>query len=373
MAGTARIGIIVRGGIIGLLLATCGCRSESRSASGLRTEPQAAVKTQEGKTGSPQMQPPASGVQVQQPQSDQSKPDESKPPVDLTLRFSPGAAATYKITVEQGKSVAWQGAASTRPAGFEDGRTDNRSEMTFGQQVVSVDPVGDAVVKITIQGLKYFNRVHNKAGLDFDSTRPADQENPLAKLIGQSYQIKLSRRGDVLGIVEVSQARSAVPPSSPAFAMVQRLLSEEAIKERHTVPALAALAGGQARPGQSWSSEKSFSFSWMGSKSFERIYTLREVSASDGGRLAVVEMKAIPAAGPSQGPQAMGAFAGIADNTSNYEGRFVFELENGRVREYSEQMGTEWVVPDPEAIQGKADPAAVKMAASWLRRVELVR
>ena len=188
------------------------------------------------------------GSRRQQPQSVQSKPDESQPPVDLTLRFSPGAAATYKVVVEQGKSVAWQGAASTRPAGFEDGRTDNRSEMTFGQEVVSVDPVGDAVVKITIQALKYFNRVHNKVGLDFDSTRPADQENPLAKLIGQSYQIKLSRRGDVPGIVEATRARSAVPASSPAFAMVQRLLSEDGIRERHTIPALAAL---QRRSGAS--------------------------------------------------------------------------------------------------------------------------
>jgi len=349
MAGTVRIGIIVRGCLIGLLLSAYGCRSESRPASEVQTEPKAAVvKTPEDKTDSQDVQPP----------------------VDLTLRFSPGAVATYRVIVEQGKSVVWQGALSTRPAGFEDGRTDNRIEMTFGQEVVSVDPVGDAVVKITIQALKYFNRVHNKVGLDFDSTRPADQENPLAKLIGQSYQIKLSRRGDVQAIVEATQARSAIPASSPAFAMVQRLLSEDGIKERHTIPPLAALREDQVRPGQSWGDTKSFSFSWMGSKSFERVYSLREVSEGDGGRLAVVEMKAIPAAGQ---PQAMGAFAGIADNTSNYDGRFVFELENGRVREYGEQMQTEWVVPDPQAIEGKADPAAVKMAASWLRRVEIVR
>ncbi len=372
MAGTVRVGIVVWGGLISLTLAAYGCRSESHSASGVRTEPQAAVvKTPEDKAPAQDARPPAAGVQVQQPQIAPSKPAESKAPVDMTLRFSPGAAAAYRVVVEQGKSVAWQGAASTRPAGFEDGRTDNRAEMTFRQDVVSVDPVGDAVVRITIQALKYVNRVHNKVGLDFDSTRPADQENPLAKLIGQSYQIKLSRRGDVLGIVEATQARAAVPASSPAFAMVQKLLSEDAIKERHTIPALASLNGGQVRPGQNWADTKSFSFSWMGSKSFERVYTLREISQGDAGSMAMVEMKAIPAAG--QGAQAMGAFAGIADNTSNYDGRFVFELDKGRVREYSEQMGTEWVVPDPEAIQGKTDPAAVKMAASWLRRVELVK
>jgi hypothetical protein len=374
MAGMVRVGIIVRGGLIGLMLAAYGCRSESGRASGVQTEPAAAVvETQEDKTGSQETQPSAAGAQAQQDQGAESKPDESKPPVDLTLRFSPGAAATYRAVVEQGKSVVWQGAASTRPAGFEDGRTDNRIEMTFGQEVQTVDAVGDAAVKITIQALKYLNRVHNKVSLDFDSTRPADQENPLARLVGQSYQIKLSRRGDVLAIVEATEARSAVPASSAAFAMAQRLLSEDGIRERHTIPALAALSEGQVRPGQSWADTKSFSFSWMGSKSFERLYSLREVSEGDGGRLAVVEMKAIPAAGQAQGPQAMGPFAGAFDNTSNYDGRFIFELENGRVREYSEQMRTEWLVPDPEAIRGKADPAAVKMAASWLRRIELVK
>ncbi len=368
MAGKARIRIIVRGGLIGLILAAYGCRNESRSASGVQVEPQATVvKTPEGKADAQGAQSP--GVEIQSRQS-QSKPDESQSAADLTLRFSPGEVATYKVVVEQGKSVSWQGAASTRPAGFEDGRSDNRTELTFLQEVQTVDPVGDAVVKITIQALKYFNRVHNKVGVDFDSTRPADQENPLAKLIGHSYRIRLSRRGDVPAIVEATEARSAVPADSPASAMVQKLLSEEGIKERHTVPALTALSEGRARPGQSWTNEKSFSFSWMGSKAFERVYTLREVS--DGERLAVVDMKAIPAAG-SQGPQAMGAFMGIADNTSNYEGRFVFELENRQVREYSEQMRTEWVVPDPEAIEGKTDPAAVKMAASWSRQVELVK
>ncbi len=165
MAGMARIGIIVRGGLIGLMLAAYGCRNESRSASGVQTGPQATVvKTPEDKTGSQNMQPPVAEVHTRQDQSIQSKPDESQPVVDLTLRFAPGAAATYKVAVEQGKSVAWQGAASTRPAGFEDGRTDSRIEMTFGQEVQTVDPVGDAVVKITIQALKYFNRVHNKVG-----------------------------------------------------------------------------------------------------------------------------------------------------------------------------------------------------------------
>ena len=346
MVRVVRIGII-----LGLLLAVCGCQSESRPSSPVRTEPQ----------------PPV----VKTPQAG---PDEVKPAVKLALRFVPGPAGTYRAVLEQGKSVSWHGPESTKPDGFEDGHTDNRTEITFGQEVLSVDPAGDAVAQITITALKYFNRVHNKVGLDFDSARQADQDNPLAKLIGRSYQIKLSRRGDVLGIVEVAQARSAISASSPAYQIVERMLSDDGIRERHTITALTALQKDPVSLGQSWSSEKSFSFSWMGSKSFERIYTLRDVSESDGVRLATIEMKAIPAARqPQQGLPAVGPFAGAFDNTSNYDGRCVFELANGRIRECTEQMRSEWVMMDPEAVQSGTVPRAVKMAANWSRRLELVK
>ncbi|MBN1509097.1 MAG: hypothetical protein JW955_19785 [Sedimentisphaerales bacterium] len=340
MARELRIDIIVCGGFAGLMLMVCGCGSGSGSGPRVQTEPQA---------------------------------DESKSAVDLTLRLTPKTTATYRTTLEQEKSVTWQGAESTRPAGFEDGRSDNRIEMTFEQEVESIDASGDAIVRITIRALKYSNRIHNRLTLDFDSENEASRANPLARLIGQSYRIKLSRRGDMLEVVDAAEARSAIPADSPAHSTAQRLLSDEGIKERHTLPPLAALTEDTVRPGQSWTSVKSFSFSMMGSKSFERVYTLREVSEGDDGRLAIVDMKAIPAAGQTPGPQAMGPFGASLDTTSNYSGRCVFELENGRVRECSEQMRTEWLMLSPEAAQGEADPAAVKMAANWLRRLELVK
>jgi hypothetical protein len=229
------------------------------------------------------------------------------------------------------------------------------------------------VVRITIQALKYSNHIANRLVVDFDSADPTSQSNPLARLIGQSYTIKLSRRGEVLEIVDAAQARSAIPADSPAYSTAQRLLSDDGIRDRHALAPLAALTQDQVHPGQSWSSVRSFSFSMMGSKSFERVYTLREVSGGDDGRLAVVDMKAIPAVGPAGGSQAASPFAASLDTTSDYDGQLVFELENGRVREYSEQMRTEWLMLSPEAAQGQADPSAVKMAANWLWRLELVR
>jgi hypothetical protein len=340
MARELGVNIIVWGGLAGLMLMGGGCASGDRPAPTVSTQPQA---------------------------------DESKSAVDLTLRLTPKATAIYRATVEQEKSVAWQGAESTKPAGFEDGRTDNRIEMTFEQEVQSVDATGDAVVRITIQALKYSNHIHNRLVADFDSAKPASQSNPLVKLIGQSYTIKLSRRGEVLEIVDAAQARSVIPADSPAYSVAQRLLSDDGIRDRHMLPPLAALTGEQVRPGQSWTSVKSFSFSMMGSKSFERVYTLRKVSRGDDGPVAVVEMEAIPAAGQTPGSQAATPLVASLDTTSDYDGRFVLELANGRVREYSEQMRTEWLMLSPEAAQGKADPSAVKMRANWLWRLELVK
>lgn len=349
MTGIVRIGI-VGGSLIGLLLAVFGCQSKSRPTPVAPAEPTTPVQTSQAQGG------------------------ESKPAVDLTLRFTPGSNGVFRSVVEQGKSVTWQGAQEAKPKGFEDGYTDNRTELTFEQKVLSVDPAGDAVIQITIQAVKFVNRVHNKVGVDFDSTRPADQNNPLAVLVGQSYQIKLSRRGEVPVIVEAAQARAAVAAGSDASQVAQRMLSDDEIRERHAIVALSALEGGRASPGQSWSSEKSFSFSWMGTKAFERIYTLAGISEKGPEQSAVIEMKAIPAAGQApQGLQAMGPFASAFDTSSNYDGRCVLDPVNGRVRESTEQMHSEWVMMDPAAAQNNSAAGAVKMAASWTRRLELVK
>ncbi|OHB67663.1 MAG: hypothetical protein A2Y77_01945 [Planctomycetes bacterium RBG_13_62_9] len=368
MAGRIKIGIVWIG-LIGVVLAICGCASDQ----GPIPQPQAEANAGEGavETAQDQMAVPAPARQPEaQPIAGEA--DESKPAVNLALRFSPGQMATYTIVLEQGKSVTWQGAPAAKPAGFEDGYTDSRIEMTFRQEIRSVDEAGNATAEIMIRAVTYINRIRNKIILEFDSTREADATSPMARLIGQSYQIALSRRGEVLGIVDASQARAAVAGDTAAHQAAQRLLSDRDIADRHTVAALAALKPEPVRPGQSWSSVKSFSFTQMGSKSFERIYTMKEVSQSEGGPLAVVEMKAIPAAGEAREPQ-MGPYAGSYDNTAGCDGRLVFDVESGQVREYTEQMHTEWIVVDPATVQDGAAPAAVRMAASWRQQLVLVK
>ena len=111
----------------------------------------------------------------------------------------------------------------------------------------------------------------------------------------------------------------------------------------------------------------------MGTKSLERVYTLKEVQQD--GSLAVVEMKAIPSAVMAEEmhkSQAVNPFSKMFDNTESYEGRLELELETGTIREYVEELRTEWIVADPEAVTGDAEPTALRMAALQLYRLEAV-
>jgi hypothetical protein len=300
-------------------------------------------------------------------------PEPSGPAVELALKFVPGQAATYKLTTESWKSVEWKGSQAAKPAKFTDGRTGSHVELTFEQRVLQVQDDGDAVLEITIRGVEDVIESVNKVVLDFDSARPADSENPLAALVGKSYRVKMSPRGQVLEISNVELARQAVQGVLPQHRVAARLLSDDEIRNRHEIAALSTLKERQVRPGQTWSSIKTFSFDDLGAKTYERVYTLKQVQ-QDEDRQAIVEMKAIPSAAQAeqwQKQQAVNPFAGLSDNTDDYEGRLVLDLDRGQVREYVEQMENAWVIADPTSLQ-TGQPTAIRMAARRLHRLEQV-
>jgi len=333
-----------------------------------RPQESAAVPAAEPAEGDP------SEKAVREARDSAAEPNAPGPAVELTLKFAPGQTVTYKVTTEVLKSVQWEGASGTKPAAFKGGHTGNRVEMTFEQQVESVDAEGDAVVQITIKALKYVGRMRDNVVLDFDSARDEDRRSPLATLVGKSYKLEMSARGEILALIDVEPLRQALQGPLPAHDTAQKLLSRGQILQRHEVVAISALSEKTVRPGQDWSSVKAFSFGMMGTKSYERIYTLKEVQP-DEGPLAVVEMKAIPSAALAEEmhkQQAVNPFAGMFDNTESYEGRFELELDTGAIRRYVEEMHTEWVVADPAAVSGEAEPSALRMAAMQLYHLESV-
>lgn len=327
-----------------LLFAICGCQKDRATAPSAKVEPLV-------------------------------EPNEAERSVRLVLGFSPGQVATYKVTTEAEKRVDWMGPESAKPANYTGGRSGNRVEITFDQRVQEIRENGNAVLEITIRALKYAGQVQSRVVFTFDSGQTQDQDSELASLIGKSYGVEMSPQGKVIALVGMESVRQAVKAGSPAQSVASKLFAEDVVRDRHEVPPLCALKEGRAQPGQSWSDLKSFTFGELGLKGFERVYTLQQVRSDDGHR-ALVEMKAIPSAAMAEElhkRQSANLPPGLFDNTDDYRGRFDFDLDRGRIREYGEEMWTEWVVVDPAAMQGSAQPAAIKMGARRLYRLEWVQ
>jgi hypothetical protein len=320
--------------------------------------------------------PPAPTAPQAQPQQ-QQPPGQQKQTFALALKFAPQDTTKYDVTVEAERSVQWEGPASNKPSAFKGGHTGNRIEVTFTQRIKTVDDKGDALAEITIESLKYVGRVRDNVIIDFDSSRQQDQNEPLAKLIGQAYTIELSPAGQVLRVVDVNQAQSAVRGVSAAHTAAVQLLSAEAVRERHTISAIDGCQNKQLVPGDTWSNIKTFSFGMMGSKTHERVYTFKGVSNADSsttGQIALIEMSAIPSSQTAEDlhkDDGGGLFTKMFDNSEAYTGRLKLDLTAGTVVECIEKLSTEWVAAEPPREGASEQPAALKMAAT--RSYHIVR
>jgi hypothetical protein len=295
------------------------------------------------------------------------------PSVRLALKFSPADSTVYKVTLETDKSVQWEGGAS-KPKGFTGGHTGNKMEMTFDQLIQRVDDQGNATARITIKTLKYQVTIKNDVALDFDSSREADRSSPLNKLIGQSYTIEITPSGEVSKVADTSNALAAVKGDSAANNVAVKLLSVDAIKEQHTIPALPAADKNQVRKDGKWSSMKKVSFDLMGIKSYEKVYTLKEILDVDNRRVAVATMEAVPSAADAKElhkEQTAELFSKMFDNTETYTGELKLDLSAGKVEKCREELVVEWFIVNPSPKDDEP-PAALRMAATRIYSIERI-
>jgi hypothetical protein len=282
---------------------------------------------------------------------------------------------TYKVTTDRERGVIWEGPQENKPKSFVGGHSGNKVEMTFTRQIKSVDANDNTIVKITIRELKYLAKVRDKIILDFDSSREKDRDNPLNKLIGQSYTIELNASGKVSNIIDVNDARAAIKGVGISNARAVQLLSPEAIKELHSIPALPPIDKEQLIPEKKWSDIKTFSFGPMGAKSFERIYEIKEIVESDGRRIAVARMNAVPSTEKAKElykEQSTGVFSSMFDNTETYTGRLRLDLTSGQIEKYNEEFTAEWVVVDPLATKKEKEPDILRMSATRIHIIEKI-
>jgi hypothetical protein len=295
--------------------------------------------------------------------------------IGLTLKFSPGQWATYRVISEAVRTVKWEGELPSEPQ-FGGGRRHNRLEMTFTQEIESVDERGNAVARITVKGLKYRAGVEEGQTKEFDSSAVKDPNAPLALLVGQSYTIRIAPTGEVLGVVDATDARTAVRRGSSVPRIALRLLGPMAVKERHTIRALPPAEKNRLRTGDNWSSVKAFSFGLMGSKTYEKVYTLKEVEETQGHQIATVRMNAIPSAEMAEElheQQATSPFSEEFDSTSTYTGELKVDLATGEIEKYIEDLRARWVVAIPAEDQEEFKaPAVLRMSDTRVHSLEKI-
>lgn len=294
--------------------------------------------------------------------------------VTLALKFNKQDSTNYRVVTESERSVNFKGSLA-KDSSLTGGRTSSRVEMTFNQQIQNVDSKGNAVAKITIDGLKYLSKVRDGTVMDFDSSKEQDQSNPLNKLVGQSYTIEIAPTGEV-SKVDASQAQAAVGDGSPANQRALSLVSPETIRDLLTVSALPDTDKRQLHEGDSWNRTKNFSFGMMGSKSYERVYTVKEIKDTDNHRTAVVEMSFLPASPTAeqlQEGQQTDSISDMFDSTETYTGMLKLDLTSGKIEQYFEKLQSEWVIVDPQAEQKNVnEPDALIMGVVNLHSLEKI-
>lgn len=303
------------------------------------------------------------GEQVDQPKAKVEKDQ----PATIALKFAVGDTTIYKVVTESKKSARFEGSLADK-AGFKSGSTGNKVEMTFSRQIESVDDAGNAVVKITIKSLKYSAIVKDEVKLDFDSTDVSKNKHSLSKLIGQSYTIQLSPSGEFLRLVDAKDALAAV---GRANNIAKNLIGNKAVKLRHGTIVLPSADKNKLRKGESWSDSKEFTFGMLGGKSYQIVYTLKEITDKDGRKVASIEMETTPGSDAETfQKEQTEAFSKMFDSTDTYTGQLELNLTDGKIEKYSEQMKSEWVVVDPK--RGEENPDMIIMGAVRSYSIERV-
>ncbi|GAG51233.1 unnamed protein product, partial [marine sediment metagenome] len=199
----------------------------------------------------------------------------------VALRFTDQDTTAYRLTTQAEDSIKFEGASLKGPD-FKDSRNYGEIELTFTQQIQSVNEQGNAVAKITIDHLKYLLVRADETLLDFDSAREKDSNSPMAKLIGQGYTLEITPAGEVSKIIDVSRPRTEVEAGSVVAKVISGLFSPQAINERHSNLALPPSSENRLEAGDTWSNVKGVSFRAMGSKAYERVYKLKQVEHTNG-------------------------------------------------------------------------------------------
>ena len=302
-------------------------------------------------------------------------PAPAKGQVKIALKSAIGDLATYKITTQARRTTKWQGPVPDKEV-FEENFNEERVEMVLTQRIESVDPNGIAVALVTIDGIKCRYSNKNTTSVDFDSSRRSDANNPIMKLIGQTYMIEFNPSNNISAVDNLPPVMMTMKDGTPSGHAGVSILYPEAIMERHGAMQLPEPGQEMLKPGEKWSRIKTFAFGKMGLKSYEKIYTLKEVRDADGRKIAVIDMNTIPASEVEPKYRSQQAEVDVPktfDTNDSYTGGGEFDLKAGRIENYHEDLEASWTVALPAKQGDTGEPVVLKMSASRVYSIERVK
>lgn len=294
------------------------------------------------------------------------------PTAEMKLSLVPKSETVYKVVTSSAKDYQFIQPSIDKT---KERHTSGSVEMVFLQKVESVDQQGNATVNIAIKQLKYLSKGPEGVKEDFDSQRAQDKSNPLAKLVGASYKIKISPRGGV-EVLDASAARSILKGGDLAVTVAARLFSDEEMARRHQVMALFDAGKGSYKKGDKWNALAASPQGTLAPKTFEKIYTLTNVKEKDGQKIATVEMNAVPSSKrleDQKKEQAMNLFSSMFDEKNSYTGKMVINLTTGVIDSYQETFKADWLAAEPgEGQKSDQGPDQLTMGFTQVYSIEKV-
>lgn len=297
-------------------------------------------------------------------------------PVNLSLKFNVGDTNTYKVVIESIKDYKFEQPSISQT---KEQQTLSMTETVYDQKIESIDPNGNAKALITIKEIKSLSKNPQGTVFDFDSTKEADKNNALGTLVGQSYVIMITPTGEAIAVSDAQKAHDAAKGESVEQKVAQSLLTEESIKQRHTLIALPEKKDSSVAVDASWSKLRGSPAGMLQPKTYEKVYTLSDVKNDQGRQIAMVRMEARPSAQkaadmPKDEAKGMGFFAKMFDNKETYTGTMLMDVTTGTVGSYKEKLKSEWVAIEPsEEVTSDKGPDVLTMGFTYSYSIEKIK
>ncbi|MBM4102735.1 MAG: hypothetical protein FJ263_01615 [Planctomycetes bacterium] len=262
------------------------------------------------------------------------------PSAKIALTFAPQQTARYESISKMIKDVDFD-QPSLKKSKKE--QVSTTITVKFDQTIADVQPDGTATADIAIRAVQFKQVNKDEVRLAFDSTAEKSKNEPLSKIIGQSYRIAMDPNGAVK-VIDAAKARAAVSGSDEQKKIAQKILSDESIIERHQLP-LPKAGQNMISAGKTWTQVVPSPPGLLAPKFFEKVYT---VSTADKSKTVVTMSARENLKQKAETPKNtgnLGFLAKLFDNQDEYTGKIVLNPA-GTLAEYEETLVSSYTAQD---------------------------